>query len=248
MKKTLKQAAAIAALCMIPIALHAQIQTDPIATLKNLPIITPKAFCYNDNIFMQDFIDSDGDGTPDDGTIDIYNNNFEKTKTLIINDELGFELHFCDYDTNALECEFEFILTQTLFNMDEKFEYIIPIKEDSKCVGFRIMSEEGSEIQSIRFSSNPIRQYCDDDIYIMKINGALFLQIETYDRDEEYNYTSSYFIYKINQQGLSVKPMAEIPAIPTGHYSMDGRRLSKPQRGINITRNSDGTVCKVLQR
>jgi hypothetical protein len=34
----------------------------------------------------------------------------------------------------------------------------------------------------------------------------------------------------------------------TARYSIDGRRLSHPQKGINIIRMSDGTVRKVLEK
>ena len=31
-----------------------------------------------------------------------------------------------------------------------------------------------------------------------------------------------------------------------GYYSLDGKRLAKPQRGLNIIRMSDGTTKKVI--
>jgi hypothetical protein len=35
-------------------------------------------------------------------------------------------------------------------------------------------------------------------------------------------------------------------AVIVERYSLDGRRLSAPQRGINVLRMSDGTTRKVL--
>ena len=35
-------------------------------------------------------------------------------------------------------------------------------------------------------------------------------------------------------------------ATPAARYSLDGRRMEAPRRGVNIVRMSDGTVRKVL--
>ena len=39
-----------------------------------------------------------------------------------------------------------------------------------------------------------------------------------------------------------------LTAAPIGYYTLDGRRLSSPQKGINIIRQSDGTTRKVIVR
>ena len=37
-----------------------------------------------------------------------------------------------------------------------------------------------------------------------------------------------------------------IECTPMAYYRMDGRRVEKPQRGLNIIRYPDGTVRKVI--
>ncbi|MBR4757194.1 MAG: hypothetical protein IK084_00140 [Bacteroidaceae bacterium] len=46
-----------------------------------------------------------------------------------------------------------------------------------------------------------------------------------------------------------IKSESLTPALSEGEgvwYSLDGKKLSKPQRGINIIRYSDGSTRKVL--
>ena len=45
-----------------------------------------------------------------------------------------------------------------------------------------------------------------------------------------------------------VRPDADIPAVEGARYGIDGRRLNKPERGINIVRMSDGSIRKVVVR
>lgn len=45
-----------------------------------------------------------------------------------------------------------------------------------------------------------------------------------------------------------VRPDTDTPAVEDARYGIDGRRLNKPERGINIVRMSDGSICKVVVR
>ncbi len=50
---------------------------------------------------------------------------------------------------------------------------------------------------------------------------------------------------------IEIKDESLTPALSKGEgvwYSLDGKKLDKPQRGINIIRNSDGTTRKVMVR
>ena len=45
-----------------------------------------------------------------------------------------------------------------------------------------------------------------------------------------------------------VRPDTDTPAVEDARYSIDGRLLDKPERGINIVRMSDGSIRKVVVR
>ena len=45
-----------------------------------------------------------------------------------------------------------------------------------------------------------------------------------------------------------VRPDTDTPAVEDARYGIDGRRLNKPERGINIVRMSDGSIRKVVVR
>ena len=46
----------------------------------------------------------------------------------------------------------------------------------------------------------------------------------------------------------TISPSAAVQNPVSARYSIDGRRLSAPQRGINIVRRADGTTVKVVVR
>ena len=73
--------------------------------------------------------------------------------------------------------------------------------------------------------------------------------------------SSTYQVQAVNENGgLSTKGLATTsdairsmenhgtPATPTATYSIDGRRMSQPTRGITIIRMSDGTVKKAIKK
>ncbi len=62
-----------------------------------------------------------------------------------------------------------------------------------------------------------------------------------------YYYGSGYHVDELNGGGEDAIQSAEVQvAMPVGIYSLNGTRLSVPQRGINIIRMADGTVKKIM--
>ncbi|MDE5999911.1 MAG: hypothetical protein K2H04_07570, partial [Bacteroidaceae bacterium] len=163
-----------------------------------------------------------------------------------------------DYDNNSYPDE-PIVFTQTLFNTDEKFEYIESMYEATeviyeydrdydgepdqreiyhgwKSVGFRIMSEDGKVLQTIS---------CDDassnDRCIYKLNDKLYLVMYNYDAEET-------VFYKIDQQTTSVNRVKAMPASAKLIYSLDGCQQPTMQRGVNIVRDGDGAVRKIMKK
>lgn len=168
-------------------------------------------------------------------------------------------VHMYDYDNDSCPDE-PIVFTQTLFNTDEKFEYIESIYEaveetqyeydrDNdgepdhreiyhgwKSVGFRIMSEDGTVLQTISCDDASSKDYC-----IYKLNDKLYLVMYNYDAEET-------VFYKIDQQTTSVNRVKAMPALAKLIYSLDGRQQPTMQRGVNVVRDGDGTVKKVMKK
>ena len=163
---------------------------------------------------------------------------------------------FLDYDDGSYP-DWSFSLSQTLFNTDEKFEYLVPAYEEYdgvtgeydrdydgvidqrtiyygvRTVGFSIVNEDGKTLQTVRTDgdlANP---------FIMKIGGKLYLGFDTGDEA---------IFYRIDQQGSSVEQVANMPLSARAIYSLDGRRLPHARHGMNIIRKEDGRVTKHLVR
>ena len=169
------------------------------------------------------------------------------------------DVYMYDYDNDSCPDE-PLVFTQTLFNTDDKFEYIENLYEattetlneddrdydgepdqreiyhDWKSVGFRIMSEDGKVLQTIS---------CDDassnDCCIYKLNDKLYLVMYNYDAEET-------VFYKIDQQTTSVNRVKAMPASAKLIYALDGRQQPTMQRGVNIVRDSDGAVRKIMKK
>ena len=47
-------------------------------------------------------------------------------------------------------------------------------------------------------------------------------------------------------EGVEIGQPAQSVAMPVGIYSLNGTRLTAPQRGINILRMADGSVRKIM--
>ena len=133
------------------------------------------------------------------------------------------------------------------FNNDEKFEYLIPtykseesisgeydsdgdgisdhrtLKLDWSINGYKVLNEDGQTILELDMEGY--------DSQIIKLNGNLYLE-------------SDGDFYKIDSQSTSIQQVRSVPASLKARYSVDGRRLSSPESGVNILLKEDGTTVK----
>ena len=189
--------------------------------------VIPKDFTFGKNFYLS--------SSPESFPVYVYNDDFEIVKTINVTHGVRRCL-YRDFDGNSFPTDNDsgtFYLTQTLFNDDEKFEYI----RNSSEGGFEIVSEDGTVLQTCKtvdFDENgPF------DIY--RMNGKLYLGVPCYsDLRDDYQ-----CLYKIDKQTTRIKRVAEIP-VPTTRYSVAGYQLPSTQSGVNIVRQEDGTVKKVL--
>ncbi len=132
----------------------------------------------------------------------------------------------------------DFTLSQTLFNNDDLYEWIIPTFEAVDCnyqteyeiiegqqvkaVGFKVQSENGATVADVRF---PAGLYCyhNPDIRLYMINDKNYLGIEVSDISSREYY---YITYEVNAQNASVN-MIDAPRRISVHPTT-------PRRGTDI--------------
>lgn len=205
-----------AILMAMSVAVNAQ---TPKSVSGNYFSIVPNVFCYDEKACIV---------VPSGNQIRIYNDEIEFIRQFIFFGELLYMVP-TDYD-NGTYVDRSLYATQTLFNTDEKFEYLVAVKNsDEETTGFKIMSENGTTLQTIMFEE--VSGWFE--VRLIKINDKKYLNINNY-------------FYRIDSETSSVKPVNALPVSIVRNYSIDGRPQPTPRRGINISRQSDGTVKKYV--
>lgn len=147
----------------------------------------------------------------------------------------GFDLQ--DYD-NSLGAYITTYLTQTLFNSDEAYEYVLPIFEPYesisystsyqatdegvkvtrtvykriKNVGFKIVSDNGNTVATIKSSLKveDFGEYGSFGLYdVYIIRGKCYLQAREYTSDKE-----TYYLYELDGNTSEVKALGAVEAKP----------------------------------
>ena len=174
-------------------------------------------------------------------------------------------LSFDDFDQSCDDFR-TIYLSQTIFNTDEKYEFLMPLfsssstpeiyEEDrdgdgvidardtytnTSMIGFQIVSEDGTVLQTVNFD-NGFRTTPSKKTQLLKINDKLHLCFEGYTDN-----SSAILLYSINPTASSVRmmKMEKVSSVATGTYSLSGRAI-RGEKGVNIIRMSDGTTKKVL--
>ena len=200
--------------------------------------VIPKDFTFGKNFYLSSSPEGES-SSPESFPVYVYNDDFEIVKTINVTHGVRRCIYW-DFDGNSFPANEDagFIyLTQTLFNDDEKFEYI----RNSSEGGFEIVSEDGTVLQTCK--NVDFDEYGPFDIY--RMNGKLYLGVPCYSDLRDDDKGDYKCLYKIDKQTTRIKRVAEIP-VPTTRYSVAGYQLPSTQSGVNIVRQEDGTVKKVL--
>ena len=207
-----------AILMAMSVAVNAQ---TPKSVSGNHFSIVPSVFCYDGKACIAVTLEN---------SISIYNDEIEFVRQFIFFGEL-LDMAPTDYD-NGSYVDRSLYATQTLFNTDEKFEFVVAVKNnDGEITGIKIMSEDNTILQTIMFEED----YRWLELRLIKINNKKYLNLGNY-------------FYRIDAETSSVKPVSALPVSVVRNYSIDGRPQPTPRRGINISRQSDGTVKKYVVR
>ena len=190
--------------------------------------------------------------TVDDGYYDFY-----PDYDIDIMEELYTE----DLDAGMFDNEYGVIATQSLFNTDEKFEFIVYDMEAAEWI-YSESDTDDDEVIDRRviakgYRKKGIKVINEDNETLLTLpsvtSGGIYrfggnTYFVTYDDDddEEYSEKEIYTFYKIDPKTSSVRKVTSLPTAVAARFSLNGQQLSKARRGINIIRNGDGTTTKLL--
>lgn len=150
---------------------------------------------------------------------------WKSTKSNEYEQVVKAEVSFCDYDKDNVSDNLWLYVTQTLFNEDANYEYLMPIVEvlpsssytqdkdgdgeiDYKdtsyrpeIVGFKIVSETGSVLQEIKLNGTAY-YFTDFALNVYKINNKFYAQVTCGSEEESF-----VDLYRIDPTSTSVKLM-----------------------------------------
>ncbi len=134
--------------------------------------------------------------------INIYDETFTKIRTFSVPSETA-HFYFEDYNTGDDELSSIFF-TQTLFNDDDEYEYLVPIKVKNTnswydTVGFRILSSNGEELSCIEFGDGLSGSTYENSLLHIGDNYFLKFRLSNSDGD------SFLAIYAIDKTATGVK-------------------------------------------
>lgn len=197
---------------------------------------------------------------------DSQGNSFWNTSTTERTKNYGLiQLNYIDFDQSCNNSR-KLLISQTLFNKDNKYEYLQPLLKSETVInekdtdgdgtidykqtypkytmiGFNIVSETGNILKTVNFvNSFTIEQqnYFVEYHDLMKINGKLYLCFHGKLGDSWAN-----LIYAITPSTSGIRMMKMEKSSTIATYNLKGQRTNG-SKGINIVRMSDGTTKKIL--
>ena len=140
-------------------------------------------------------------------SVKLYNEGFEDIRSLSVytgKDE-GFSIPLIDLDEPLVSDaeNYSFFLTQTLFNNDDKFEFVRCVAEGYKYTAFEVVNEDNEVLATINSPADSYRSYPR----ILKWNGKYYFGIYSYTND----YTYFWDIYLIEKGTNSVRKVNAAP-------------------------------------
>ena len=192
-------------------------------------------YFYDNNILTSNFFDW-GKQYPSEGWIYKAYNDIEYVEFYYSPDELeevnryenSFVSAYYNADVYVLEIGHEAnsqaVISQTLFNNDEKYEFILPVMEplarmdyysgkqtieyEHEAIGYKIVSEDGTVLQEII-----VNEARDSEIYIeayvLQFGDKTYFVIETYGGESGKDNDMTYF-YEINKNTNSIQKVREM--------------------------------------
>lgn len=177
-------------MAMSAMCINAQVETTPLKTLGSYLYGIDELFLYDEvtpYVVSVEFGGSDGKTA---GTMRVYDNEFNLKKTITPESKPNsLNVHVL----NANSADYTIYLTQTLFNDDEKFEYLIESGSGMYATELKVVSEDGTVLQTLKYPAG-VEVYRDEiDLFVVGSNKYLSIGWG-YENGNEYMN-----LYKINK-------------------------------------------------
>ena len=208
------------------IGANAQIETTPLKTLGRYLYGIDEQFLYDAGTQYVVSVEYSEDRTA--ATMRVYDNEFNLKKT-ITPESVPSALHV--QMLNANSADYTIYLTQTLFNDDEKFEYLIEPGSGTP-TELKVVSEDGTVLQTLKFPAG-VEVYRDEiDLFVVGSNKYLRIGVSVDENGNEYMN-----LYKINKDAKDPSKVS-IATAPM-RVSVSPRMASRNQ-DINVVAEGNG--------
>ena len=196
----------------------------------------PKVFAYQEKPCL--YVRESNKNDPSTRDFVIFDENFEEIMRL--SNIEAEDIAFYDFDTFADDDRF--YLSQTLFNNDEKFEYITLIENNSgNCSGLQIKSETGEVLSTVTF--NKALSFCYLQVFKIKSKVYLFAV--------DYNLT---YIYRIDKETSTVQKVKTVeginimPRMPKRHeaVTVELDDVSDEARELQVVNGAGQMVDRII--
>ena len=146
----------------------------------------------------------------------LYSNDFQLVKTIRnvdFDSEMFSWVSYFNYDTGRGDDIVD--ITQTLFNSDDKYEYIVGIVDGDKCTGFKVFSDDGTLVNQLTF---PGEYKANGNFFpecsIMKFNNKYYLEFDAKDYSTE-NAVQLIYEIKGGTDGIQLQSIIPMEVSPT---------------------------------
>ena len=217
---------AMSAMCV-----NAQVETTPITIADSELYGIGEEYSYNHETSLVSVGYSDKVAV----IMHVYGEDLNLKKTITPSEE---PIPFSVINLNSNSSDYTMYLTQTLFNDDEKYEYIVSVPQKNQygydySAGLKIMSDDGSVLQTIMFPEN-VTGYFDTGIKLFIIGSSKYLEGGDYEDADENEYMN---LYKINKDAKDPSKVS-IATAPM-RVSVSPRMASRNQ-DINVVAEGNG--------
>lgn len=217
----------IITICVAMVALNAsaQIDTNPTKIQYTIDGIGSKFACNPDNAYLLDYQPKENED--EGGTMIIYDEDLKIVRTINLN---TFPMDLWVYDFNDNPGDYDLYASQSLFNDDEKFEYVTLDSDsgmDPEIV--KIVSEDGTVLQSLTVPANR-----GLDIFIVGKNRYLSI---IPNEDDGFRY-----MYKINKS----KDPSEVSISNVPVKMKVSPRIADRNQDITVAVEGDGIKVVVV--
>ena len=218
---------AMSAMCV-----NAQVETTPITIADNDLYGIGEEYSYNHETSLVSIGYSDKEAV----IMHVYGEDLNLKKTITPSEE---PINFTVINLNSNSSDYTMYLTQTLFNDDEKYEYIVSVTKRNQygydySAGLKILSDDGSVLQTIMFPENVEGYFDHNGLKLFIIGSSIYLEGGDYEDADGNEYMN---LYKINKDAQDPSKVS-IATAPM-RVSVSPRMASRNQ-DINVVAEGNG--------